>query len=197
MNAAPLSDALAELEERWRLHAASTKAGLAPGSDSAAIAAPLEAVGFVPSDELEVWFAWQAGQAVPGTTVGPALIPLSVDQAVDARAQSLELAESFKVDLDPGLEPPDLWDPSWLPLTQFAHGGYFAAECRPVREQTSAVWRYETSHMPGRRIAGSIAELVATWIRLIDDGYWRWDAERGMWRLSGGLPPADLQPFQV
>lgn len=117
--------------------------------------------------------------------------------ALDHRIVFLGMANDFRAGIDPDLAPPDLWDPSWLPIVDFGHGGNFAVECGGAHTDSSPVWRYETSKMPGRQVAGSLADLVNGWIRLIDDGWWEWDDEYGRWRLGQDRPPADLADFQV
>lgn len=193
MSAEALSRALAELEDRWERHGATTRAGLAPGDTSDTIAARLADIGLVPSQEVDVWFRWQGGQAVEGTEISPTLITLSLDQAIEMREVSLDMAEEFKETIDPGLEPPEVWDPTWVPFAQF-NGGDFGAQCFPLPTESSPVWRYEAESAPANNIADSITDLVVGWVRLIDENYLVWSADEGQWNRTRLLPP-ELRPF--
>ncbi|QGG95865.1 SMI1/KNR4 family protein [Actinomarinicola tropica] len=201
MSADALREALAGLEARWSAHGVDLRELLGSGVAPDTLAPELRTLGFAASDELTVWFSWQGGDDGSNRAVerrvGPAMDAVRLREALEVRLMYLGLADEFRRGLDPDLEPPDLWDPSWLPVINFGSGGSLAVECGAEPTGTSPVWRYETSRMPGRQIAGSLAELVAGWNRLIDDGWWVWDGQHRRWTLGPDRPPEDLVDFQI
>lgn len=190
-----LESSLRELERLWAEHGVPVAANLAPGRRADEVSRVLGGLGLSASEELITWFTWHDGRAVNVADIGPVLVLLSLDEAVSRRQDELDLAEELADDIDGPYEPPERWDPAWLPLTNFVHGGSFAATCDQPDALSSAVWRYEHEIPPGTPVAASISGMVDGWCELLAGGYWRWDSVNSTWDTSTPDPPSHLRPF--
>lgn len=145
----------------------------------------LVASGFLPTEEVLVWFAWHDGQT------GPDLWPdhgfLSLDQA---------LARSRNAPRGP---EPWQWEGPWLPLTGSSRGLAIACEPEQNPNRVRAI-DPEPGMMRGRFARTQVLSLctpIAWWLEELDSGAWAWDSQKQTWAVSSYDPPRDRMATQL
>ncbi len=167
-----LRRALDRLEQLFDEQQAPIARQLRPGLDAATLA-ELTA-GLTPGlpAEVRIWFSWHDGAEVRGweSTLPNGLLLLSLQEALEEHAAVLA---------EPGTE--SYYSPLWLPLC--GRGGYFIAIDRAVAGGEVTPVRYvgpeETDAFVVK--AASLTEMIETWVRMCEEGYWRYDHTNGQW----------------
>lgn len=74
------------------------------------------------------------------------------------------------------------WRPSWLPLFAFDSNLVFVDLDRsPLGRVPVHLWAAQPEDVGVPRTT-SLAELLAIWVRLLDERYYWWSAEQGRWQ---------------
>lgn len=183
-DARSLADALTRLEGLLRRQGAPVVEQLRPGLHAHQVAERESELPFRLSPELIAWFGWHDG-AEPGYHL-PGIELYSLNDAIKVRASRLTMRL-----------PPETaafygrFRETWLPIAESATST-IVADCAVTDEQASPVhivdvWR---DHHWEHAFEPSMLSMVEVWIRLLEEGTWRFDAGRGEWNpVAGGWPP--------
>lgn len=164
-----------------------------------------EPEGLTLPPEAVTWWRWRNGtpdgichgDGFPGRNIAPGndLIPL--EEALRQRQRLLGIAD--KTGQNPGGVPADdVYEKLWLPVVRWS-GSYVVADCAaagpmiPLHHVHLGVVDFDEAKTP---VAGSIGQMVSTWIEAIDAGLWHldpaypslrsdWDALPQTWKDSG------------
>ena len=139
--------------------------------------------GFVGSapDELVSWFSWAnglRGGRSPSNRV-------DFRDALIAAWEPYSLQEAMEAVKGRGVYYPGDSDKPWLPLVTGGEGQQ-RSEIVAVFTGDGVVMMNGTWGEPPRPVAGSLADLVAAWIDMLDQGL-RWEPDGKVW-TSTGLP---------
>lgn len=186
-----LGDRLSEFESRLREQGAAVIDRLVqPGLPAADVRrALLESCGHAP-EELVIWFCWQNGVRDPsapdvperGALIG-AWVPWSLEGAID-----------YSTKLQDWLASAGGWPRSWLPIVR-QHDRRLTAESAsdPVR---APIIRTGLHGEPDRKVADSLEQLVAAWLRLLDSGVY-WDREGETWNQRGDRQSIPVEAWRA
>ena len=189
---------LNELEDAWLRKGMPHTRWLNPGLPAADSERSLHEAGLSAPTDILTWFSWHDGareDIVDGVDARRAFFRpvLTLKEALFARQDSLEWAESEIAVGFPGEDVANDWGPlwadNWLPLLDSRPGMVFAELC----EDTATV--RVASAEPGSPASDqvwleSLGAVVETWIRVVED-YCEWDPVGGMWRYDYGSLPTD------
>jgi hypothetical protein len=157
------------LEERWRKRGADTPARMAPGlrdDEIDRIAAPL---GFGLPQEIRTLYRWHDGSGRYHMIWGRGMLPL--------RVAVVEAAD------------PPPWDevrrPGWMQILD--ERPYLMADCTVGVDDPVPIWHYGPDwEEPTRPVFASVGDMVAFWVKLIDDDLMYWD--RALWQMRDSAP---------
>jgi cell wall assembly regulator SMI1 len=181
---------LVRLEAAWRDQDAAITELLAPGASDYEVAAWEERSGLTLPPELRIWWGWHNGcdfsDPPPGTLaydwiIGPASEFLSMDHAL--RERDARLSRNWR---EPPVSDADWegdWRPEWLPVIG-AEAHVLFVDCSTVTASGSVPLRRwdnapEDVFTPA---AVSFTHAVASWVDMIEQGYFWWSKEDHGWR---------------
>jgi cell wall assembly regulator SMI1 len=181
---------LVRLEAAWSEQGAAITDLLAPGASADEMAAWEDRSGLTLPPELRIWWGWHDGcdwrNPLPGTLrydgiIGPAADFLSMDEAL--RARDARLAMNWR---EPPASDADWegdWRPDWLPVIgREAH--VLFVDCSTVTPSGSVPLR-RWDHTPEdvfTPAAASFSHAVASWVDMIEQGFFRWSTDDHGWR---------------
>ncbi|MEV4118134.1 SMI1/KNR4 family protein [Micromonospora sp. NPDC049645] len=184
-----LTTVLGRLELQWRRNNAPIAARLAPGHSDDHLAAAFRAADLHLPAEVRRWWGWHDGvrRLEPGTRLGveSQIGPggwefLSLTEAMDERSLMLRVCGRAHYPAD-DRDWDGYWRPSWLPLFAldgnlvFVDLGRSAQGGSPVH-----LWSAQPEDVGVARTA-SLADLLAIWVRLLDERYYWWSTDQGRW----------------
>ena len=162
---------------------------LRPGLGPAELDAAEAELGFSLPHEVRDWYAWHDG--VEETDAGGVRLPnltllSSMRDALDAR-------QTF---LNPGplVDAYQVYQPTWLPITQF-EAETLVVDCAGAatgRQASAPVYVIDYAD-EWEQVMPSITAMVQLWITAIDEGYWRYDRDRGSWAHTFGQLPLEYR----
>jgi hypothetical protein len=162
-------DLLAALEDRWRMAGVPYLDDLPPGLTDEDIDRQAAPLGFALPDEVRLWYRWHNGSSGDYVTEM---------RTITSLAHDVEFTLAFSDDPH--------WPRGWLKVMD--EKPYVAFDCRGPADAPVPVWHYDHEYdLPTRPVFGSIGDLVAFWIELIDDGWMAWEINRA-WYLNTPLP---------
>ncbi len=200
---ARLAGLLERMERAWRAQLAPIAAVLAPGAALDDAEAAAAAAGVRLPAELAAWYGWHDGTTVPAperrerreeTWLGPGYRFYSLAEAVTARRERLQMAAEWS-DLPAGRL---VWDDSWFPFTINLAGDTLAADCSVAPGVAAPVRRiaYDDEDYLTPATA-SVTDVVAVWVRLLEEGLWRYDASAGRWEADFDAMPPEVRASRV
>ncbi|WP_028049583.1 SMI1/KNR4 family protein [Cellulomonas sp. URHD0024] len=188
MHTTPLTALLAELDAALVATGAPFLEMANPGIDEDEVTAALADAGLsTPPTELLEWWRWHNGSRLVqgrylGATIGPGgWTLLSLDEALADRARWMELWPS-------GSEMP--WDPTWLPIAGLGAHTRLAVlldDSTTERAQVGIIDMFDDDTM--NTAERSLAEVVTTWLRALEQRYVWWDAARQAWDMEEPTRP--------
>ncbi|TAK71308.1 MAG: hypothetical protein EPO13_00280 [Actinomycetota bacterium] len=168
-----------------------------PGLSIEEIRARLSESSLAPCDDVVDWFSWHDGSALSTWRLpGSALVGVSLAEALRRRerqwAVSSDLASDGMFDDSGGVE--SLYRRQWLPLARPVGSGGDLVVVLDRQVAHPAVKRLDWAdgYGPVHDIAGSLADVVGHWIRVLRTGLVRFSAETNRWERDTGGLPADL-----
>lgn len=152
------------------------------------MAAAGERVGLQLPAEARAWFAWHNGIRFPEPHEQPAgditngvtkHELLSLDRAVKECVSLRKLDEDLSKDV--GIDSGHKWARWWFPLAVQSNGDVLAIECNVPPGFTTPVRAWDTEACGKDIAAGSLADVVETWVMMLDENLVFWDRERERW----------------
>jgi hypothetical protein len=162
-----------------------------PGLSTEQIVALTEPEGIALPPEAVTWWMWRNGTAdgvshgdgIRGRNVAPGKDLIPLEEALDQRRMMLEVAEWQSASAN-GMPAGDVYQPLWIPIVRWS-GSRVVADCAVVGRRTPLHHVYlgvvdlDQAKLP---VAGSIGQMVSTWIDAIDAGLWHLDPRTGSLR---------------
>ena len=137
--------------------------------------------------ELLAWYAWHDGaDSAPElqTTLPPAYTLLSLSESLMWYNDWLQASDDFG------------YDPQWWPIAHFVGGIDVLADCSGATDAPAPIRiadaRLENEPDPTVVRAASVPDLLNFWSGLLEDGWWRFDRDKGTWVDTYKDMPQDL-----
>lgn len=190
-----LSSQLQRLEEALLAQGARTLEFASPGLSEDQIATTLAGIGLPAPHEVITWWGWRNGSVRDGSGRARASASITMflqptlSESIAYRA--MRRAEAVQQGTPP--EQLDIaWHHSWLLL---------AGRREPLAvllEQGASTSPVITSDPYGNiDSATSIAEVVAVWVRALEERWWYWDEDETRWRPQFEKIPEEISRRRI
>lgn len=193
-----LPELLGRLEASWESHGVVVPEHFAPGLSQEAIQSALADLATPVPAEITEWYGWHNGGGPNSEHVarlGPSSWrAMALEDALGERLDRLQGANYLAADMGGQMPASHWWELNWLPIAHNGGQGVLAVDLgtgRDGMDVRNVSWDDPESF---RHVwAGSLADVVATWQRVLDTGGWDWDPALRIWtgdQASVGADPA-------